>query len=335
MGADYKAIGDPGDVQNINPYTQNAWNQMSQMFPAAQEGMQGIIGAISNMGTYDPNAWLGQLQSQNPTLQGFVQQAVDPFYTASESYARAGADQARRAVEAQYAGRNIYSGDFAQAVGKGMAMPYMEAAKASEQLQAQTYGGLLQLAAQLNAQQQQTAAQTELEKMAQQGGMYESMMNTAGAGMAQLGAPEWWQPTYVQDTSGLKGALGGALSGALTGIMSGNPWGALVGGIGGLGMGALGMSGAAAGQAASGYFGARQDANQYDDYMAAMKEYMNPVGYGNPPSPAYHSFNPANQGWNTGGDWGGYMTNPWANSAMYHGYNYMGTPQYDPNTWPW
>ena len=274
MGADYTAIGSPSDVQNINPYTTNVWNQMSQMFPAAQAGMEGIIGEISNMGAYDPNAWITQLASQNPTLQGFVQQAVDPYNVAATSYAADAASRARREVEAAYAGRNIYSGDFGQAVAQGVATPYLEAATSSEQLQANMSSGLLQLAAQLNANQQQVAAQLELEKLAQQGGLYGNMLSTAGAGMSALGTPEWWQPTYVEDTGGLKGALGGAVSGALTGIMSGNLLGAIPGALGGGVMGALGMGGAPAGYAASSYFDARNEQNQYAAFQNLMNQYL-------------------------------------------------------------
>lgn len=304
MGADYKAIGDPSDVQNINPYTQNAWNQMSQMFPAAQAGMQGIIGQLGSMAEYSPEAWMEQLISQNPTLQGFVQQSVDPFGQAANRYADVAAGNAMRDIEARYAGTNLHSGDFGQAVAQGVAEPYLQAAQASEALQSNMSNSLLQLAAQLNAQGQQYATQSEIEKLAQQGNLYQGMLNTAGAGMASLGQPEYWQPTYVEDTGPLKRTLGGAISGALTGIMSGNPMGALIGGIGGGAMGALGMGGAGAGYAASSFYGARQEQNQWDKMMSMF-------GGGNPTT-AYN-------GWNTGSDWGGLMMPPtW--DPMYHSY---------------
>jgi hypothetical protein len=276
MGTDYKAIGDPSDVQNINPYTQNAWNQMSQMFPAASAGMQGIIGQMGSMTQYDPDAWMRQLISQNPTLQGFVQQSVDPFGQAATRYADVAAANAMRDIEARYAGTNLHSGDFGQAVARGVAEPYLQAAQASEALQSNMSNSLLQLAAQINAQGQQYAIQSELERLAQQGGLYGSMLNTAGAGMASLGQPEYWQPTYVEDVGPLKGALGGAVSGALTGIMSGNPWGALIGGLGGGAMGALGMGGAGAGYAASSYYGARQEQDQWNKYLELIRG-MNPT----------------------------------------------------------
>jgi len=269
MGTDYKAIGSASDVENINPNTQNAWNAFAQMMPAAQAGMGDVIAGLQGL-DYDPDAWYQQWQSQMPYMQQLSQMATDPYGAAGTSYADVMANRARGQVEQAYGGGGLYSGAFGKAVGEGMAAPYLQAGTQREALQANI---LQQLAGQgmgLSSANQQFATNTDLQSLAQQGNMWGNQLQTAGAGMAQLGAPEYWQPTYVEDQDPWLNALGGGLSGAATGFMTGGPMGALFGaGVGGLG-GALGQSGAGLGYAAGSPFGEEGRYSGANDWLGDL-----------------------------------------------------------------
>lgn len=321
MGTDYKAIGSSADVENINPNTANAWNAFAQMMPAARAGMGDVIAGLQGI-EYDPNAWFSQWMSQMPQMQGLAQMATEPFDAAGTSYAARAADMARRKVEQQYGGGGLYSGAFGKAVGEGMAMPYLQAAANSEQLQGNIFAQLAGQGMGLNAQGQQYETTSQLQALAEQGGLWGNQMNIAGSGMASLGAPEWWQPTYVQEQDPLMGALGGALSGAATGLMTGGLPGALFGGVAGGAGGALGMGGGGLGYAVGSSFGdegAFSDFNWWQGggspsprYFAPGQDTYSTYNFGTPPRQfnvptvdrySNYNFNPYN--YNAG--YGSYM----------------------------
>ncbi len=254
MGNDYKTIGSSADVENINPNTQNAWNAFYQMMPAAQAGMGDVVAGLAGV-DHDPNAWFNQWQSQMPYMQQITQMATEPYRQGMNNYADVAANQARRNIEQNYGGGGLYSGAFGKAVGEGMSAPYFQAAANTEGLQANLLQALAGQGMGINSQNQQTATNAQLQALAEQGNLWGNQMNMAGAGMAQLGAPEWWQPTWVEDTPVWQQALGGAVSGGLTGLMTGNPLGGILGALGGGASGALGMGGAGAGYSAANLFG--------------------------------------------------------------------------------
>lgn len=277
MPNDYKTVGSSADVENINPNTQNSYNALAQLLGSGQAGMGQVIADLRSL-DYDPEAWFSQWQSQMPYMQQLAGEAVAPYNEAGISYAQQASNQARRNIEQQYGGGGLYSGAFGKAVGEGMASPYLQAAANSEQLQANLFQGLASPAMGYSAQGQQFNTQADLQALAEQGNLFGAQMTAGAAGMTQLGMPEYWQPTYVEDVPVWQQMLGGGVSGALAGLASGNPLGALLGGLGGAASGALGMSGAGAGAAASGYFDSRQRQSNVDAWTNMLQNFQTPQG---------------------------------------------------------
>jgi len=236
QGGGYEQIGSASDVQNINPYTDQIMNRFQQMMPAAQAGMNDV--AQQAMGAdYNPEKALNMFMERIPELQDVVSESVRPMRMAGEDWAKAAADQARQDVAQQYSGQGgLYSGGFGQAVGQGMAEPYLQANQQSQQLQAQMAQNLYGQTMDQLAQQYAQGKQMEMQGLGTAGEMYGQQFNLAGQGMAQMGAPEYWQPQYVQEPED-PSVLGNALSGGVMGLATGGLPGALMGAAGG-GLGA-------------------------------------------------------------------------------------------------
>jgi len=257
MGLDqaYLAVGSAGDVQNVNAErTDSFWNTIfgpGGGYNTALANMNTYSGALTGLAqqaqgiNYDPNAYFGMFNAQLPQFQSMVNQALTPFGRNAGSYADLAANQTRQAVEGQYAHKgNLYSGGFAEAASQGMAMPYYQAAMQEAQMRSGMLGDLWKTALPMAGQQYANSVNTKLQGIGMAGDIYGNLYGGAaqlaganlGAG-ASLAAPEWWQPSYVENpghwanwapqlTGGVIGgvlglpgvgeALGGAISNWLT-----------------------------------------------------------------------------------------------------------------------
>jgi hypothetical protein len=183
------AIGNVNDVQNANPMTGNAWNQL-----------------LGNLGQYSPINNVANLQGVTPGIQNITGQLISPYGQSLMGTANIMAQQNARDVSNLYANSNaLNSGSALSALARGMAEPVSQAVTNIAGMQSQLGGALAQ-----GAQQQMGNAYM--------GGLQ---------GMTQYGNPEWWQPSYqttyqpgaLESIGGLLGMLGGS-SGGLSSLFS-------------------------------------------------------------------------------------------------------------------
>lgn len=234
-----EAVGSASDVQNVNPYTQGAWasNQslagnLGNMIygQPGQEG--GYLRGLIESG--DPTAAYNWFMGAAPQLQGLAMDYTNPFVRGQRDLANIEAGNAVQDVAAQFGGpaNSYYSGAAANAM-------LGEAGRVRQQMMNNVIGAQTQAAGSLMNNALGTAPGAFGQVRQQDIGILGQMMGAQDSAMGRmtaLGAPEWWQPTYVErGGGGLGGLFGGAASGMAAGAPFG-PWGAGIGGaLGGLG----------------------------------------------------------------------------------------------------
>lgn len=305
-GGNYRQVGSPGDVRNINPWTENVFNRFEQMLPGAQAGMNDIAQRLMGL-EYDPEAAQRMFMSQVPGLRELVRDSTRPYEGAAQSWAQMAADQARRDVANQYSGGGMYSGAFGSAVGQGMAQPYMQAAMGEAQMQGEMTQDMFQNTLMQLANQYSTGKQLEAAGLQNAGNLYGQQFGAASDVMGRLAAPEWWQPTYVyepEEQPMWQQMMGGALTGGLTGLATGGPVGGVIGALGGGASGALGTGNPASMGYAGGMIGGRMGAGAQvpgtANYSTNVPASMRSWG-GETYSPSTQAFSP---------DWGGESYSP-------------------------
>lgn len=172
MGGSYEQIGGPEGVTNVNPMTGDI---LQVLMGQLQAGGSGAEQLISQLGSND---FLSILE--DPRLQG----AIGQFAGERNTLAEQAAQNAQRQISGQYAGTGLYSGSFGEAVGQGVGQAYQQGATDIAGMQQGLYGQALGIAG-----QQQTSAL----------GFYGQQMGGALAGLAGMGMPEYYDPTYAYD----------------------------------------------------------------------------------------------------------------------------------------
>lgn len=194
MGGSYEAINQASDVTNLSEtMTQGVWNMLQNPTTYAQPFQ----------------TFLSQIE---PRLTSLV--TDDRFSQAQYDVAQQKADEIRKSLGQEWAG-SIFSGPAQQAIGRGVATPYMEAVMNIAGQQNQLRGALLG---------QGMAGITNL-------------YGQGLGGLTQLGMPAYWQPDYAYKPGALDyiTALGGTAA-SLAGAFAGIP--GLGGGAGAAGAGA-------------------------------------------------------------------------------------------------
>lgn len=187
MGSSIEKVGSPENVSNVNPMTSQSY---------------GMLGDLANMSIGD---FVAGLQGVTPGVQAISSDITAPYAGERTALASEMARQAQRQTANQFANMGVggtTSGGFVGAMTQAAMQPYMAATTDIAQMGTGISTNMLNqmLGSQIAGQQ-------------------------AGIqGTAAYGAPEWWQPTYLQKESpfqALPGFFGGLLGGVgnlLTGI---------------------------------------------------------------------------------------------------------------------
>lgn len=195
---EYTAQGQASDVQDVSPYSGQAWNQLqnSMSFINQQMGQSGVLNPLAAMQSF------GQFA---PGLMEMALGATSPYAQAIDRQTQALLPQVTQAALNPFAGSGFYS---TGASGAAMeAAGNVGLAALEKKLAAQTgmAGNLLTSGMGLLGQ-----------GYGQAGNLLGGMFGQTLGSMAQFGAPEYWQPEYVE-TNTPWGNLFETLS-ALTGI---------------------------------------------------------------------------------------------------------------------
>jgi hypothetical protein len=189
----HEKLGDPSDVTNVNPYTQQLWNNL--------QGLQ--QGFTSGMGQFAPTNNIASLEGALPGIQNISGALISPYGANLMNTADILSQQAMRDVANQYSGAGaLNSGAALSAMTRGAAEPISNAVTNIAGMQSQLGGGL---------------AQSLLGQMGGAYGTQANLLNNVLGLQGGLGQAEYWQPTYSstyqpgffeQLTGGLGGILG-------------------------------------------------------------------------------------------------------------------------------
>lgn len=183
MGSSYEKLGSASDVKNVNPFTNDLYNQLlnqsnqfGKMFQSSKE-------------TYSPEA------AFNYYFNTFTPQVMDVMNPATSQMAKSQTDLAamlsQKGIQdtmGAFANNDLmYSGAAAKAVSNAAQLPYMTAANNITTQQTQLMNNLLGTGMSIVPQSFQ--GQQEL---------YGNMLLGTNQQLSQLAQPEWWQPTYAQ-----------------------------------------------------------------------------------------------------------------------------------------
>jgi hypothetical protein len=213
----------------------------------------GFLGAIGDMNpnySFDPNAGFNSFLAQFPALQNVIKNSVGTL--ASDDAVKALQAGALRSVASKLPGASAGSGAFARAASEGLSAPLfqIQAQNEAERSNAMNSGinNLLGLTNQNEMNRVNTERSLFSDKLDaltkgfqgalgladssgnSQGQLLSSLGNLMGIG-GQLAAPEWWQPTYVQDPNYFSAK---DIFGSLLGLGSGAANLATGGGTGGI-----------------------------------------------------------------------------------------------------
>jgi hypothetical protein len=230
----YMQVGNPmQDTYQVNPYTDQWWNQMqgqqgnvwNQLMGAMGQGNQFYPGMQDTIGGIDPLA--AQNYFMNNAAGGYRDMAgqnFDQFNTANQQVADRLSNQAVQNISSQFANRGpgaLRSGGAMQAISEGAINPLLQSnaqigqmiGGQAGQLQGQGMGNLFNAYNTANQQRlggmsalMGSADQRDLARQSLLGGLY-------GQGMGQLGqmaGPEWRDQMYLNNPNYL--GLGNILS---------------------------------------------------------------------------------------------------------------------------
>lgn len=107
-----KTPGDAGDVQNVNPYSNNTYDFLQKL--ASGQNLRTEIGALAGI---------------SPWIQGISETMTSPYAGNRLALAEQMAAENQRNTAAQFAnlGGGVHSGGFVSAMTQGGAQPYMQA----------------------------------------------------------------------------------------------------------------------------------------------------------------------------------------------------------------
>jgi len=195
MGGGFEQVNSASDVKNVNPYTEdfmnnltNQANQFKQMFDQAATDYSPEAAFNYFFNDFTPK----MLDVMDPMTGQMAQSQIDLASMLSEK----GTTDALSAL----AGNDLlYSGATPQMVSEASQIPYMEAVANITGTQTNLMGNLLNTG--LGVIPQSFKGQQDL---------YGNMLLGTQNMQAGIAAPEWWEPTYVPT----KGVLDYALDAA-------------------------------------------------------------------------------------------------------------------------
>ena len=181
--AEFTEVGDASKVQNTNPMTGQMWDTMSG-------NTQNLFASL--MGFDPASTFAGAAGQAGQAGQSFMQ----PYQDQMQGLLNSQISSNIRGAENMFAGSG-QSGAQQSAIARGIAQPIAQASTQMAGMGAQLGGNML-------------GQRLGLDQMAYGGqqGMYGQNLQ----GMQGYGAPEWWQPSYVQTqqaSSGWDNFMGG------------------------------------------------------------------------------------------------------------------------------
>ncbi len=172
MGGGFEEVGSAEGAVNVNPLTGDILQTLMGQLQAGGQGAEQLIGQLGNFDFLDV---LG-----DPRLQG----AIGQFAGERNTLADQAAAQAQRQISGQFAGTALHSGAFGEAVGRGVGEARQAAVTDIAGKQLGLFGQALGQAGQAQGQ--------ALNFFGQQAG-------GALSGLAGLGRPEFFNPTFAYD----------------------------------------------------------------------------------------------------------------------------------------
>ena len=212
----YTAVGDPSDVSNVNPYTDSAFDSLF--------GDSGFLNQFEGqMGQFDDplggiNSFLNGAAPQQ--ILDLIMGATSQYGQAQAAVGTANADEAGLGTAQMFVGQNSFNS------GAAMTAVQLARQRALNESSAQTLGMQTQLAGGLL----NTGLGAASNAYGATGDRYAGLLGGALGQLGQFGAPEYYQPTYVENPDyisrndrvnfwgGLFGDVIGAAGTALAGI---------------------------------------------------------------------------------------------------------------------
>lgn len=276
MGSDsgaYTKVGSPSDVTQMNDKTDEFWNMLFgnggmanyarealsgalNGVPEAQAGLGNLITQITSASPYNPQSGINAFLGMVPELQGIAKNTVSPYGLTADELATQQSKASMSQVAQQYGNMGaINSGAAVSAMTRGAAVPRAQLAADLARMQSGAATSLIGQAMQVVPGQYSQAYQFGQNQQKLGIGAYQSLLNsqlgeasifgnmltgTYGAG-ASLATPQYYTPTYVEQSGGWDwgGALGGTVAGAGTGAAAGGVIGGPVGAGIGAGLGGI------------------------------------------------------------------------------------------------
>ena len=182
MGGSYEKKGSAKDVKNVNPYTSDFMDQMTNDYNQYKSMFD------QSITDYSPEA------AYNYFFDTFAPKMMDVMDPVTNKMAKSQTDLAamlsekgQRDAMSTLAGNDLlYSGATPQMVSQAAQIPYMEAVNNITTAQTGIMGNLLN-----------TGLGTIPGSFQGQQELYGNIMMGTQGNMGQMAAPEWWQPTYV------------------------------------------------------------------------------------------------------------------------------------------
>ncbi len=244
--AQFQQVGSPGDVSQVNPFSQNAFNFFTGGL--GQFGAGSAQLARQAAGGFDPLGAQNAFIAGSPGLQNVVLAATSPLMQSQLALGNQLAGTAVQNVASQFGAQGIpiSSSAFAQQAARAAGQQQQQALANIFQAQTGLAGQLLGGSQQQLGQAFNLAPQLGLQAAGQLG----QLAGLQGQGLQALGRPEFFVPQFVEMEmgGGFADIFGGAMQGAGAGASLGN---LLFPGLGGL-IGA-GLGGLAGGFAGSGF----------------------------------------------------------------------------------
>jgi hypothetical protein len=205
-GGGYEAVPgtDPSDYENINPYTEDAWNQLGnlsnlfgEMAGGYGSGMESMI--ASAMG-FNPASGFNLFMSQAPDLQGLVSGQMSPLEQAMNQRTAENMENAISTVGNQFAGLNsLYSGGAQAQAAEAATGAARDAAIAMNNQQLGLTGQLFNNQMGLSNQAAMMSPQLALQGAGLYGNLANSLWNNQtqlGGYQTQLGEQNYVAPQY-------------------------------------------------------------------------------------------------------------------------------------------
>ena len=190
-------MGDSSDVVNTSPYTGDLWSQLMSSGGFLQNFLdEGANYASMASAASDPMAFMNAFIGLAPQLQGIATGATSPFVDATMGVANTAAGNAVDQV------LNRFSSDNALYSGAATETAVNEGARAQNSFVQQALGAQTNLANTLLGGGMNTLSNAFANQgglLAQLAGQQYGLGSNALGAAAGLAAPEYWQPTYMEN----------------------------------------------------------------------------------------------------------------------------------------